>query len=339
MSQNLSDIIESYLVYRRTAYTKGTALASEQTMRQFLSVVGNIQTRSLAPRHAERFQSHLLTRGSKPNTVNSRMAQLSKFSAWAVSNRHTPAHFVGTVRNVPVPKRARMRIPVEDFGRVLDAADRPDHRITVALGLFLFVRGGEIRTMRVSDIDLDHGVASVTIHKTNDFDEMPIFAELDTELRRWFTIYQEDIGRPLRSSDFLVPAHRRFPGWLPRPEVGNYQPDRMVLRPFAHVQSVLTAAGYPVAEDGKKTGEGVHTLRRSGARAFYDALVEGRLGDEVARDDALRQVMSALHHSSITITEHYIGLERDRQKRDRVIRGAHLLPSIPANVIKLKEAQ
>ena len=333
----LSDAIEDYVRYRRTAYKKATATASEQSLRQFLAVTGNIQTKALMPRHAERFQTTMLTAGKKPATVNNRMSQLSAFSNWLVSNRYTPARFTGTVRMIPVPPKAKLRVPVQDFERLLDSTDRPDRRITVALGLYMFLRGGEIRTLKVGDVRLDEAKIDVVIHKTNQLDEMPICWELDQELRRWFVAYAEDLGRPLDRNDYLVPAHHRFPGWLERPKTGNYQPHKMVLRPFHHVQQVLDAAGYPVRDEGKLNGEGVHTLRRSGARALYDALVEGRLGDPSARDDALRQVMSALHHSSITITEMYIGLERDRQKRDKTLAGIRFLPQTAENVVELRK--
>src|SRR3546814_20633796 len=61
--------------------------------------------------------------------------------------------FVGEVRTIPVPARPRLRIPVTDFGRVLEAAERPDWRITIALGLFTFSRGSEIAGLRVGDVD------------------------------------------------------------------------------------------------------------------------------------------------------------------------------------------
>lgn len=337
MSKLLSDAIDDYTTYRRTAFKRGTALASEQSLRQFLAVTGNVQTRGLEPRHAEKFQTTMLIAGKKPATVNNRMSQLSAFSKWLVAHRQVPAHFVGTVRMIPVPRTNKLRVPAHDFQRLLDTADRPDRRITMALGLFLFLRGGEMKTLRVGDVRLDEGLVDVVIHKTNGIDEMPICYELDQELRRWFVDYARDIGRPLRGSDFLIPAHRRFPGWLPRPEVGNYQPEKMVLRPYHHVQSILDASGYPVMEAGKKSGEGVHTLRRSGARALYDALVDGRLGDASARDDALRQTMTMLHHSSVTITEGYIGLERDRQKRDKTIKGVRFLPQAESNVVELRK--
>ena len=337
MSKLLSDVIDDYCTYRRATMAKGTALATEQSLRQFLAVVGNIQTKSLEPKHAERFQTTMLVAGKKPATVNNRMSQLSAFSKWATAHRLVSTSFTGTTRMIPVPPKAKLRVAVSDFQRLLDAADRPDRRITVALGLYLFLRGGEMKTLRVGDVRLDEGLIDVVIHKTNQMDEMPICWELDQEIRRWFVAYAEDIGRPIHRDDFLIPAHRRFPGWLERPLTGNYQPDRMVLRPYHHVQCILDAAGYPVTEQGKKSGEGVHTLRRSGARALYDALVDGRLGDASARDDALRQVMTMLHHSSITITELYIGLERDRQKRDRTIKGVRFLPQAAENVLELRK--
>lgn len=334
---NLSEAIDNYLRFRGAAYRPATVTAARQALSAFLAETGNINTKHLMPKHAERYQTVLMTKGQKPNTVNSRMSQVSSFSKWLVANRYTPAEFVTTVRSVPVPRRPRLRVPANDFNRLLDCAERPDRRMTVALGLFLFLRGGEIKTLRVGDVDLDQGIVHVTIHKTNDSDEMPVCYELDQELRRWFVEYARDIERPLRSSDFLIPGHRRYPGWQPRTDVGNYAPDRMSLRPYQQVRAVLAAAGYEVEGAGKPTGEGVHTLRRSGARAYYEWLSDGSSGDAVARDSALRMTMSALHHKSIATTEHYIGLERDRQLRDKTIRGARLLPMTAENVVELRK--
>lgn len=334
----LSDGIDRYLNYVRSAYSKATHQTSEQALRSFLSVTGNVQMKSLAPRHAERFQSHQLQGGAKANSVNTRMSRLSAFSSWAVTNRYLKTNFVATTRRLPVPRRPRLRVPASDFARLLDCAERPDHRITVALGLFLFLRSSELAILRVGDVDLDGGFVNVTIPKTHDWDEMPVCYELDYELRRWFTEYSRDLGRPLHSDDFLVPAHQKYAAWLPRPDTGNYFADRPATRAFKHVQRVLAKAGYPVTEGGRSAGEGCHTLRRSGARFYFDGLIEGRFGDAAARDDALRTVMAALHHKSIQTTEHYLGLERDRQKRDRSMRGVRMLPATE-NVIELKEAK
>lgn len=341
MTKLLSDATDEFLVYRKNAYSKATHLAATQTLKPFLALVGNIPVKSLSPRHAEQFQAHLLGKGLKPNSVNSRLNQLSAFSKWAVAHRYLPAHFVGTVRNVRVPAKNHMRVHANDFPRLLDAADRPDRRVLIAMGLYLFLRGGEINTLRVGDVDLDNNSIDVRIHKTSDFHEMPLCAELHDELARWFAEYAKDIGRNLRPHDYLIPAHNPV-GPRDEPlETGRYNPERRQLIPYHHVQSVLEKAGYPVRDDeGKLSGEGVHTLRRSGARALYDALVEGRVGGPAARDDAMRQVMTMLHHSSIQITEHYLGLEADRVRLNRSIRGVRLYPEATpvAPVVELREA-
>src|SRR3546814_10799166 len=103
--------------------------------------------------------------------------------------------FVGEVRTIPVPARPRLRIPVTDFGLLLEAAERPDWRITIALGLFTFSRGSEISSMRVGDVDLGEGTIAVTVQKTHDWDEKPICWELDQELRRWLVEYDRKSTR------------------------------------------------------------------------------------------------------------------------------------------------
>jgi integrase len=67
--------------------------------------------------------------------------------------------------------------------------------------------------------------------------------------------------------------------------------------------------------------EGVHTLRRSAARARFDQLVsEGY-------DGALRQVQTLLHHANAKTTEVYLGIDIDVQARDDAIRGKRLFSS------------
>lgn len=339
MAKSLSDAIEEFLLWRKNAFSRGTLLASRQTLGQFLSLVGNIPMKNLEPRHAERFQAHLMGRGLKPNSVNSRMNQLSAFSRWAAANRYSDGHFMGTTRNVRVPEKARMRVHESDFPTLLDHGDRPDRRMLVAMGLYLFLRGGEINTLRVGDVDLDNDTIDVRVHKTGLFDEMPICAELHLELQRWFAEYAKDIGRPLRATDYLIPAHVPVgPRDIPA-ETGRYNPEKRQLIPYQHVQNVLEKAGYPVRDaEGKLAGEGVHTLRRSGARALWDALVQGRTGTPAARDEATRIVQTMLHHKNMAQTEHYIGVEPDRLRRDQSIRGKWMFSARPeAEVIPLRE--
>jgi len=77
-------------------------------------------------------------------------------------------------------------------------------------------------------------------------------------------------------------------------------------------------------EDEEESGnrKGIHVLRRSGARAMFDALrAEGH-------DGALQRVREMLHHSSVKMTELYLGVSLEQELLDQVIRGKRMFPQI-----------
>ena len=170
---------------------------------------------------------------------------------------------------------------------------------------------------------------------------MPVPGELDRELRRWLQAYQDDVRGPLEPDWFLVPAHGApTPFWDPavkRWTAGyadrNLNPCRRVSGTSSRVQDALTRAGYPVRDDyGRSAGEGVHTLRRSGARALFD-----RLAGE-GYDGAIRTVQAMLHHESQQTTEGYLGLTMDVKRRNDLLRGRDMFPT-PDGVTVLREVQ
>ena len=332
----LSDAIDSYLEHHRIAYSKATTRGTEQALRKFLTVVGNIQMRSLGPEHGERFQSWLVHKGYAANSINTYISGVSRFSTWAAARRmlRPGSGPMATTRYARVVPKARLRIPATDFPRVLDVAFRADVRMMLALGFYLFLRHSDMTGIRVGDVSLSEGEVRLVIRKTSGYDVMPICSELDAEIRRWYIVYQADLGRPLRREDFLIPAHLRVPTWVVR-ETGLYNPTRPVHNSSRLIQRSLERAGYAVADEhGKTTREGMHTLRRSGARAYYEELL--RNGGQ--RDDILRQVMAMLHHSSVSITEHYLGLEADREKRDLRLKGKPMFAPIQGVVSIAREA-
>lgn len=150
---------------------------------------------------------------------------------------------------------------------------------------------------------------------------MPICSEFDAELRRWLTIYAAEARRPLRPNDFLLP--RRQSAALIKDDGGFitghqmfYDPERPIARVGRVAASVLSDFGWEMRDHrGKSKMEGAHTIRRSGARALFDRLSAD------SYDHSLRIVQSMLHHSSVSITEHYIGVTADRRSRDELLRG------------------
>jgi integrase len=280
-------------------------------------------------------------KGYKPNTVNCHLTTLSAFTKWLRSRHYLAGGSDPTanVRAIKAMQRPRTRISPEDFAGFLDACTTPHERIVVALGLYLFIRASEITSITVKDVDLDRQEVLVLVTKSQVVDIMPICQELDAELRRWLTWYTLDIERPLEPDFFLVPQRRRRPlgntgagpggGFLVDRPHQNCVPDRRLQRAHRYVQKPLAAFGVELRDvEDKSKMEGVHTLRRSGARALFDQMV-----DQGSYDGVLRYVSAMLHHKSTVMTEHYLGLDVDVKKRNDLLKGRRMF-STPATIIE-----
>lgn len=336
----LDDAITEWCSYREgMGHPANTVAAGRAALKQFLAVTGNIQMRSLGAHHGEMFMTRMVGSGYKPATINQRRSLVQSFLAWARNRRligagQDPLANTRAVKADPMPRR---RVPVHDFPRLLDAAGEtggPQARIIVAFGLYLFLRTSEIRELRVADLDLAAGEIRVWQPKTKRWDVMPVSLELDAELRRWLTFYTEDSGKP-EAEWRLVPARRKRR--IDLPQTGPLlNPTAKLGHTSPKIHEALRAIGWEVRGEDK---EGVHTLRRSGARAWFDDLVTR--DDPAARDDALRKVAAMLHHRSVTVTEGYLGLDIDRERRDSLVRGERMFTAPQAdNVTPLtKEAR
>lgn len=319
----LDDAIEEWNSYRKgQGFPPNTVAAGRAAMKQFLACTGNIQMSSLGPHHGEMFVSTMLGKGYKPTTHNQRLSLARSFMQWARDRRYLKANQnpMSTTRFLKVEPMPRRRVPVHDFDRLLDAGEStggPQARIIVALGLYLFLRASEVRGVRVGDVDLEAGTVRVWVPKGKRWDTMPVSLELDRELRRWLTWYTQDAGE-LDPEWFLVPARHR-PVFGEVRETRTLNPTSPVGHTSVKVHDALRAIGWDVRGQDK---EGIHTLRRSGARAWFDDLVTR--DDPAARDDALRKVAAMLHHKSVTITEPYLGLDIDRERRDVIVRGERM---------------
>lgn len=332
----LDETIAEYVASRRSAgYAKNTLRVEQQALDLLLVTVGNIQSRSLDAKHGEMFIAAMTGKGMKPSTTNLYRGAFRRFCKWAAQRRYIPstANPLGSTRNLRVSAPPRRRVAARDFGRLLDAAEHPQSRIVVALGLYLFLRASEVIVLDIEHVHLDDAFILVYQPKTGRYDEMPICTELDAELRRWLSWYAADIAETrgaLQPHWPLVPARKQSTLWNDgsgkcggRPMVptkGQMNPPRRSAQIQRKVHDALRGIGWDVDPSDR---EGVHTLRRSGARALYEQLIT--VG-EAARDDAIGTVQAMLHHKTRAQTEHYIGLEAERQKRDLRLAGRPMFP-------------
>lgn len=296
---------------------------------RFHRQVGDIYPASLEPHH---FVTYFAARPKGPG-LRVDHSVLRVFCEWCVANGHM-GRFQNPMASRVVPKtmpRQRRRLDAGAFPALLEAADKthPRDRITVALGVYLFLRAGEMASLKIKDIDLETGFVQVSVWKTRQADEMPICLELDRELRRWLTYYTQQIG-PLHDDYYLVPRFDlRWGRGAERTREHALRPtepsDRRRLA--RAVQLALKGIGWDLGPDDR---EGVHTLRRSGARALFDSLVER------SYDRSLERVQSMLHHSNSKMTEHYLGIEASRHKRNQTLRGVPMFPLPDEGVTRLR---
>lgn len=314
MRQELSDAITEYQLWRSSMdYSKQTLANERSVLKRFLSITGNIWCHSIEPRHLTNYFTRI-SATRKPHTQRLDHTVLNQFFEWCRHTRRMPLDRdpMHGRRKPKKPTLERQRIPVGKFPLLLNEAGTQDprDRALVALYLYTLARDREVASLRVRDWDRDEGWLRMVIFKSNKEDLMPVSSELDRELRQWMTVYQ---GGP---NDYLIP--RRYSVATSRSAGGQ-----ILAHEFAYdhtlpigpanktITPILKRVGF-VDED--KSGEGAHTLRRSGARALFDQL------SAQGYDYSLRIVQSMLHHSSVSVTETYIGLSADRKNRDDLIR-------------------
>lgn len=321
--KKIGDAIPDYLQWRKRQGFAANTTRNDESALGFL-------TRTLSPERlvTDIYPSDIsdvldaCLNKRQPSSVNAVHATLSGFFQWCRANQivspdHNP--MLG-VRYKKVAVKERNRLRVDEFGAFLDASPDPRHRMMASLGIYLFLRSSEAISLRIQDVDLTEGTVGVTVHKTNDFDRMPISAELDRELRQWLTHYRNVMG-PLDPNWKLVPPVAR--GFR---DSNSYNPIGKISKPEDMIKRCLDSYGWADTH-----WEGMHCLRRSGARAWFDTLVG------IGTDGALRLVQTQLHHRSVTMTERYLGLTGDRINRDKRLKGQAMFPiSDRGNVVPLQ---
>ena len=248
----------------------------------------------------------------EPATADTRLHQLRALLGWASKKgwlETDPTVFIRAIR--PAPK-LRERLDPRGLLDLIDAADFPQHRIILALCANLAVRQAELKRLLIGDVDLGAGTIAVRVTKTKDTppDLMPITEELDAELQRWMDHYRTAVPGLTRASH-LVPAQH-----VGRQGI-TYHPDRTIAEPEDVVKRALGRLGWTEEET---KGEGIHLVRRSVARIFFDAAEA-----EESYHEALLGTMRLLHHDRSETTLRYIGVDRQTLARDRFLRGRPFL--------------
>lgn len=321
----LSLAITTYLNYRANGWSASTVRNDRKVLNKLIAHTGDVKLASLTPEVMDEFLQSKPMNPDSPSTYNLYFSALRNFFRWARQRKYIPIDFDPLVgqRVKKKPEVARFRVPMEEFPALLDAAATPRDRMIIAIGLYLMVRESEARSIRLGDLNLHEGTVAVTVHKTKQFDLMPISSELDAELRQYLVWYAAQHGK-LEDDWYLIPQSKltnRF-------QVFEMNPTKCLgsggmSRP---IQKAVTKLGYNADRVG------MHTLRRSAAAAVF--LEKTRMG----YDGALRQVSAWLHHKSQRTSEIYIGIDIDKNTRNEETKAQSLYPSLSGgNVVRMSE--
>lgn len=311
-SPTLDEAFQSYATWRTTQarFSPRTWAGEKSGLLAFVDLIGpDRPVSSLTDTDLDVWWDGLRDRVAE-STLRTRLAQLRSFLRYCQAARgwldRDPSLLLRAGKSMPTLKR---RLDRQGLLALQDQCRNPRDRILLALAANLALRGSEISSLRVRDVDLANAEISVKIWKTAKSDIMPITVELDAELRRWLHIYRELVPG-VTGASYLVPAQH----YQPSTGKTTWRHDSPYSEPHRVVQAALISLGW---DEVKR--EGVHTVRRSVARVVFDMLTED--GDP----EALMTTMRLLHHSNPEITLRYIGYDRQTEARDRFFKRQRFL--------------
>lgn len=255
---------------------------------------------------------HFARLGGKQGNRNGHIESLNAFLGWAqtVGYLRPPFTKESLMRGYKIRKPQReekIYVAASRFAEAFKAADQasPRHRALLALVVYTLARQSEISALKLGDLDLDSRELSVYRQKRNRRTLVGLVPELADEMRTWLAIYAETTG--CDSAEAMVRDH---PDWYLVPTIPRGATWGKGVVPTSpsgslerHSQRILSLLGYQ-----NLTGEGMHTWRRSGARAMFL-----HLRDTLGFDGALVRVQTMLDHEMPQMTLKYIGMEQERE--------------------------
>src|SRR5574343_462034 len=332
----LSLAIDEYTRYQQARGLRPNSVrASMDALMPMLRETGDIYVCNITPQHVERF----FTKNThwKESTRNQRLGHLKAFLRWSAQRGYIDpkADPLFGWRTLPEPEKEHLRVPVQEWPRLFAACRYPTETAAIAVGLYLFTRSSETAALRVGDVRFHDHTALVTRIKTGGSqDALPMSTELESILRDYLTWYAERCEQdsvPMGPDSYLVPPRNTRLATWPFDETIDSLPlktDRPYTKLGLMVHNIIDRAGYSKIEG---EGWGGHVLRRSGARALFDELVAQ------GYDGALKTVQAMLGHKNAAMTERYLGLTLDRERRNTLLAGKPMFPSMSgANVITMQ---
>jgi integrase len=275
-----------------------------------------------------------LTGGEQGNR-NNRLDAVRQFFTWAESCKMLrPGLRADDVFNGYKARKAERKpkyyIPSADFPRALDIAgarDRKD-RAVIAFLLGTLARDGEAAAVQLKHLDLSELSVQLYRTKRKRWTTTGVNPDLADEMQSWGDRYAHEFGyvgfQAMRAAHpdwyLLPPRTAKNMGFKLDPT----RPPTTLPRVVKRVLTGLGVVGTEHSEHTEHVGEGVHTIRRSGARSLYEFLLL-----TVGHDSSLAFVQAMLDHQTPEITVKYIGVDWHKDQLNRWLRGNRMYGGTP----------
>ncbi|MFF0481035.1 tyrosine-type recombinase/integrase [Streptomyces sp. NPDC004435] len=319
----LSFARETYTRQRfASSKSEGVRYAQKSLLTRFERSAGGLHVGSLRAHHLEDFfyGAEGLAATCQPQTLGKYRNDMKAFLSFCHRRTwtpHTPDVLLDGIREKSTrAARSRYRMTRAELRELLAAAENPRDVALICFVACTGVRISEALGMKKGDVSFSKGELYVYLPKTKEEVTYPLASDLERALREWLTVYAVQLDRPLKRTDVLFPAfHRRvFVEGGGMSAGGLYNPAAPITSPRRILRPTAERAGIELED-----GDGWHTVRRSFARILYDDCVD------LGHDAALRVVQAALNHKSVITTERYLGLNLERQRFYKLMKGQDFL--------------
>lgn len=339
--------------YIRTTmlYLKRFAKSCDQAARES-GYRGPLKAERLTPQHVSRFfQTLPSTRASHNRALSALRAFMDYLERMKYLDPGDGKWLLGDRKTKVFTRQPKYYIPVSQFQPMIEAAQERHYadRITLALAFYTLARQGEIASIQLRDLDLEAGMIRIHRFKRKRWTDVTICPELMAELDIWLGVYAEETD--YGCADWMIRDH---PDWFLAPKViavkgrapgGHFdaslttwriEPESQAEGLEYLVKRMLDIFGAQT-EDGRRVrhkGEGMHTIRRSGARAMID-----HLASVYGEDKALLMVSTMLDHEDTKMTLTYIGRNIEQKRLNEWLKGNSMYgpaPTAPgSNVVRM----
>jgi len=160
-SMKLSDFMEDSLMRTGNQIRGSTREEYAQAMKDFISIVGNIDYQRVTLKHGELYRQRCLDGGNSPATVSKKLRYLKGFFQLAVDRKQLDEHPLKRVKPPKSPKKKIVIYTPDECERILKVAreyQKPESLKWDLLIIVVFTTGmrrGELLNTVWSDIDFD----------------------------------------------------------------------------------------------------------------------------------------------------------------------------------------